>query len=173
MTTDIDRKTSDFEFVSRYSIDTCTNRLGDRHERGSSWALKGRTRTTVSVKKVDANTYQFKLKKIPKNNWLLPLSIASVNGHLRRMDDNRTLVLVKKKIPYVRSIIPSSIVLGVLLGGTIASTQFEPARGLTVVIVTLWIIAALVTGFIAFVFNTMYANHHAQQLIMTLRSAIG
>jgi hypothetical protein len=105
------------EFVAPLPLPKCINRLQEQHEKMNWFSWNWQMRTVVRIKKDrrDPMVYRFKLKRIGRNDWGWEFALAAVEGTLRPMNEDQTLVMVEERISMV-AIFLLSVMFGVGMG---------------------------------------------------------
>ena len=94
--TSIKNKPDTLEFIALYAVDTCRDRLENKHEGYSPFYLNWTRRNTVKIWTENANTYRFRLRRTGRYNLFDFASLSEVHGYLQALNPDKTLVVAQR-----------------------------------------------------------------------------
>lgn len=86
------------EFTTPFDLESCRQRLDNRHERPKLFAWDWQHRTYVHTRQTAPDTVQFTLKRLEKNEWVSWGSLSVVRGTMRALGNGQTVVIAHPQI---------------------------------------------------------------------------
>jgi len=162
------------EWIAPFSLDHCRQRLESRHEKATLFAFDYQRRITVHVSPQDDNTYHFKVRRVQKNDFVFTHSPATVNGTLRRIDDQRTQVMAASHVnPLATTLVP--VIYGTMFAFFAAWTLYQPAEGSPITVEQVLVFALMLAAFsgISYVFLAYWIESQSRLLVGMVHEVLG